>query len=253
MSTLIVKSANFEQFDVGGEDRDQRIVIIHLKTFTAYIIYRKEWALKWAAFLVVTIGLAMVSSFYFKSEPLTTLFFALAIASFIFINIIMNYFTRKALIQLNTDKISVSTRKRTDDAEEQIKEYSLVDIASYQIQFPNSRFACLIFKFKSGKKHELSLRRNIHREVTVNTDSVIEHIHSFLEQHQIPFAPSFYASKRGLYTIIFLSLLLFSAFVIAINFNKNVPATLIGSILLVGQVISRRVNDLDFYKKWKHL
>ena len=155
-------------------------------------------------------------------------------------------------MQLDTDGICFDIKKLSDDIE-QTKKYNLLDIASYQIQFPNNRFACLILKLKSGKKQEFSFRRQTTDDTIDNADRVIENIHKFLEQHQIEFAPSFYASKKGLYTIIIIIVFLCVPFVLAINLNKSLPAIIIGSIALVMQIISRRVSDLNFYNKWKKI
>jgi hypothetical protein len=38
---------------------------------------------------------------------------------------------------------------------------------------------------------------------------------------------------------------------IAINLDKNLPATIFATIVILLQLILRRVSDLNFYKKWK--
>ena len=162
----------------------------------------------------------------------------------------MKYFTRKVIIQLDTDEISFDIRKLNDD-EEQKQRYRLSDIASYQIQFPNDRFACLILKLKSGEEKEFSFRKQLLSDTQSNTDVVIERVHKTLEQHQIEFAPSFYASQKGLYTIIFLVVLLCLAFATAIYLNKNLPLTILGSVAIIAHILSRRMSDINFYRKWK--
>ena len=225
--------------------------------YTSYIIYRKEWALKWYAFIIISLGLSAISNFYLKSRPLTILFLALTFASFLFIRKVMNYFTRKVFIQLDNDKISFDILKLKDDAKEFFTDYSFFDINSYNIQFPTSRFACLILNLNSGSKKEFSfLTRNL-SDSQSDTNKMIESIHRsfklFNIEHKkvktIEFEPSFYASKKGLYTIVTLVLLSIIPILLAIKLDKNLPATFVGTILIIGQLIIRRSTDLSFYKK----
>ena len=128
----------------------------------------------------------------------------------------MKYFTRKALVGIDTDKISFSILRLQDDSEESFMNYSLSDIKSYGIQFPTGRFACLTLNLNSGNKKEFSFLRRPFADSQAETDTVIKSIHSsfihFNIEHRetgaIEFLPSFYASKKGLYTIVFLTLLL---------------------------------------------
>ena len=163
----------------------------------------------------------------------------------------LKYFTRKATILLDPNEISFDISKLGNDEVQQNEKYKLFDIASYQIQFPNSRFACLILRFKSGSKKEFSFRRQILSDEQSDTDVIIETIHETLDRHQIEFAPSFYASQKGLYTIILLLFLLCIASGIALYLNKNLPLTIFGGVLITSHIISRRISDLNFYKKWK--
>ncbi|MGN6399737.1 MAG: hypothetical protein ACTHMD_04750 [Flavisolibacter sp.] len=224
-----------------------------LTTFQSYIIYRKEWALKWFTTIIIFIALMFISDKYLNSRPLTILFLILLIAPFIFLKSIMNYFTRKVTIQVGIDEISFDITKLDNDVEQQNQKYKLLDISSYQIQFPNNRFACIILKLKSGDKKEFSFRRQNLSDEQSDTDLIIETVHKTFERHDIEFAPSFYASQKGLYTIIFLLTLLCIPFSIAIYLNKNLPLTIIGSVLIIVQITSRRMSDINFYKKWKNV
>ncbi len=225
--------------------------------YTSYIIYRKEWAFKWYAFIIISLGLSAVSNFYLKSRPLPILFLALTFASFLFIRIVMNYFTRKVFIQLYNDKISFDILKLKDDAEESFTDYSFFDINSYNIQFPTSRFACLILNLNSGNKKQFSFLTRHLSDSQSDTNKMIESIHTSFKQFNIEhnqvktikFEPSFYASKKGLYTIVSLVLLSIFTIVLAIKLDKNLPATFAGTILIIGQLIIRRSTDLSFYKK----
>jgi len=225
--------------------------------YTSFIIYRKEWALKWYAFIIVSLGLSALSNFYLKSRPLTILFLALTFISFLFIKIVMNYFTRKVLIKLDNDKISFDILKLKDDTNEFFVNYSFFDIKSYNIQFPTSRFACLILNLNSGSKKEFSFLTRHFNDSQSDTDKVIESIHTSFKQFNIEhkqskaleFEPSFYASKKGLYTIISLVLLSIIPIVLAIKLDKNLPATFMGTILIIGQLVIRRSTDLSFYEK----
>lgn len=225
--------------------------------YTSFIIYRKEWALKWYSFIIVSLGLSALSNFYLKSRPLTISFLALTFVSFLFIKIVMNYFTRKALIKLDNDKISFDIFKLKDDNNESFVNYSFFDIKSYNIQFPTSRFACLILNFNSGSKKEFSFLTRRFNDSQSDTDKIIESIHTSFKQFNIQhkqdktivFEPSFYASKKGLYTIVSLVLLSIITIVLAIKLVKNLPATFVGAILIIGQLIIRRSTDLTFYEK----
>lgn len=169
----------------------------------------------------------------------------------------MNYFTRKALIKLDNDKISFDIFKLKDDNNESFVNYSFFDIKSYNIQFPTSRFACLILNFNSGSKKEFSFLTRRFNDSQSDTDKIIESIHTSFKQFNIQhkqdktivFEPSFYASKKGLYTIVSLVLLSIITIVLAIKLDKNLPATFVGAILIIGQLIIRRSTDLTFYEK----
>jgi hypothetical protein len=224
----------------------------NLTTFHSYIIFRKQWALRWFSAIIILIALGFISDKYLNSRPLVILFLVLLILPFVFIKSMMNYFTRKATIQLDENGISFDIRKLADNEEEQNEKYQFPDIVFYQIQFPNSRFACIILKLKSGNKKEFSFRRRLLSDAQTNTDVIIETIHKTFKRQGIDFAPSFYASQKGLNTIIILLILLCIPFGIAIYLNKNLPATIIGSALLVGQIVSRRMSDISFYNKWKN-
>lgn len=169
----------------------------------------------------------------------------------------MNYFTRKVFIQLYNDKISFDILKLKDDAEESFTDYSFFDINSYNIQFPTSRFACLILNLNSGNKKQFSFLTRHLSDSQSDTNKMIESIHTSFKQFNIEhnqvktikFEPSFYASKKGLYTIVSLVLLSIFTIVLAIKLDKNLPATFAGTILIIGQLIIRRSTDLSFYKK----
>lgn len=199
--------------------------------------------------MLILLACLFLSVRYLDSQPLSIFIFVLLIAPFIFLKALMKLFTRKAVINLESDKISFDITKLNGDEEKETQTYNLADIDSYQIQFPNSRFVCLILKLRSGNKQVFSWRRQ--GETSENTNTVIESIHKFLEQHQIAFAPSFFASKTGLYTIIVLTLFLCVPFILAINQHKILPLTIFASIAMMAQIISRRANDLRFYNKWK--
>ena len=200
-----------------------------------------------------------MSNAYLKSILLSILFLALPVGSIFFINIMMKFFTRKVCIQLDTDKISFNILKLKDDTEESLLDYQFFDIRSYNIQFPTDRFACVILNLNSGNKKEFSFLTQQFNESQTDTDMVIESIHSSFKQFNIEhkeakvmeFEPSFYASKKGLYTIVFLGLLSIIPIVLAIKLDKNLPPTLIGSVLIIGKLIIRRSTDLSFHKKIK--
>ena len=163
----------------------------------------------------------------------------------------MEYFTRRILVQLGDDYISVSIRKSKDDEEEHFKQYALDDISWYKIQFPTSRFISLIIKLNSGRSYEFTFRNETLSTRQSDTDNLIEAIHKHFGQHNVGFAPSFFASKKGLYIIISFAVVLCVPIAIAVYLNKNLPATIFASIVILLQLILRRVNDLNVYNKWK--
>ncbi|MBS1653443.1 MAG: hypothetical protein JSU05_01250 [Bacteroidetes bacterium] len=224
-----------------------------MATFQSYIIYRKEWAVKWFSAIIILIALGFISDKYLNSRALAILFVVLLMLPFVFIKSMMNYFTRKATIRLDAEEISFDISKLGNEDEQQNEKYQMHNISCYQIQFPNNRFSCLILKFKSGNKKEFSFHRKKISDEQSDTDLIIETVHKTFEQHDIEFLPSFYASQKGLYTIIFLLILVCIAVGISIYSNKNLPLTIIGSMLLIGQVVSRRMSDMSFYKKWKNV
>jgi len=102
-----------------------------LTEFTSYIIYRKEWALKWFIILAILFSFLLVSNWYLKSKFLSILFFALLLGSFLFVKIMMKYFTRKALIRIETDKISFNILNVKDDSEDSFLVFPFDKIKSY--------------------------------------------------------------------------------------------------------------------------
>lgn len=194
-----------------------------------------------------------ISSKNLNSKPLTVLFIILLIIPFLFIKQIKKYFTRKVIVQLNNNNISFSIKKLNNDEEEQFKDYPLLAISSYKIQFPTNDFISLTIKLNSKKQHEFSFRKNFLNDIETNAESLIETIHKTFEQNKIEFVPAFFATKKGLYTIIFLITLSCVPFGMAIYLNKNLPATIFISIAIILQIISRRVSDLNLYKKWKKM
>jgi len=199
-------------------------------------------------FLGALIG---TSSKYLNSKPLTIFFATILITQFFFIKRMMEYFTRAVLVRLCEDDISFSIRNLKDDGEEHFKQYPLHDISSYKIQFPTSRFLSLIIKLNSGRSQEFTFQKQNLSPAQSDTDNLIETIHQYFVKHNVDFAPSFFASKKGLYVIISFVFLLCIPIAIAINLDKNLPATIFATIVILLQLILRRVSDLNFYKKWK--
>ena len=207
-------------------------------------------ALKWFLLMPVIVALIFFSINYLHSKPLALSLLSLIILPFVFIKSLMNYFTRKVTIQVEDDEIFFNIQKKRNEKEDQNQSYKLHDIKSYQIQFPTYRFACIILKLKAGNKKEYSLRTEKLADTQTDTDIIIETLHKTLDRHEIKFAPSFFASSKGLYAIVFLVVLLFIDLAIAIYLNKNPAPTLILVIMLIFQIVIRRTSDMAFYKKW---
>ena len=136
----------------------------------------------------------------------------------------MKYFTRKALIRIETDKISFNILNVKDDSEDSFLVFPFDKIKSYNIQFLTDRFACLIIYSNSGNKKEFSFLTKKQNDLQSDTGIVIKSIHTSFRQFNfehrqiktIEFKPSFYASKNGLYTIVVLVLLSIITIVLAI-------------------------------------
>lgn len=172
---------------------------------------------------------------------------------------VMKYFTRKIVIQIGDDFISFCLGKRNNDLEQVLERFSFHDIEGYQFQFPTYRFTSLILNLKSGKKKEFSFLRQQTEDTEVSNDFLIESIQKSFRQYNtlkdkgetIKLKPSFYASKNGFYTIIFLVLFLLIPITIIIGQHKSLPITLIFTSLIIVHLILRRIADLKLYNKQK--
>ena len=226
-----------------------------MKEYSAYIIYRKEWALKWVFLMSIFLGVSAFANFYLISRSLAIIFLALAVGSFLFIKSMMNYFTRKVRIRLYENELSIKVLKLKDDKEEDFFEFPFSDMKSYSIKFPTSNFACLRMTLHSGIKKEFSFLTRRLNESQTEKNEIIESIHSTLQhfnskhKEAIKFEPSFLASQKGLVVIsslIFLSIIVIA---LAFKFDKNLPATFAGTLLIIGQLLLARATDLRFYKR----
>ena len=173
----------------------------------------------------------------------------------------MKRYTRKVLITLHGESISVEILKKTDSYErEGLFNCELNELWSYKIQFPNRRFAAIGFNLKPDRTVEYSFsKKQIDSEQT-NTDALIESFHKLIsdynnrqpEDKKIPLLPSFYASKYGLYSIIGLIIFFCIAIVIHIIYNvKTLPISLFLGFAMIIQIALKRKTDMDFYKKMK--
>jgi hypothetical protein len=130
-----------------------------MRTFTTSIVpYRREVAWTWFGAIILFAVLAYRSANNLNSRPLTMFFLALMVVPLAFIMVILRYLTRVVTIQLDTESIVLDIRKSSADSEGETLRFALGDIASYQIEFPNDRFACLVLKLNSGDKHHFSFR-----------------------------------------------------------------------------------------------
>jgi len=185
--------------------------------------------------------------------------FAFLLLPFLFLKSMMKYFTRKATVSINGNSFSIITHKIANDEDYKSETYYLDNISSYGIQFPNDRFASIILNLKNSKKIEYSFIQKRLEESQDDTGLVIDSFHQLIKDYNnkqpevgnIHFVPSFFATKKGLFSIIILVILLFITISLTIYLHKNIPATFLLSIALVGGILMKRRNDLLFYKKMK--
>jgi hypothetical protein len=212
-------------------------------------------------FFAITLSLLCVSVWVIKSKALSILFLAIFISPLLFINSLMKRYTRKVLITLNGESFSIEVLKKMDSYErESLFNYELNELGSYKIQFPNRRFAAIVFNLKPNRTVEYSFStKKIDSEQT-NTDALIESFHKLIsdynnrqpEDKKIPLLPSFYASKYGLYCIIGLLILFSIAIVIHIIYNvKTFSVSLFFGFAMIIQIALKRKADTDFYRKMK--
>jgi hypothetical protein len=211
--------------------------------------------------LVIILSLLCISVWVIKSKILSALLLAIFISPLLFINNLMRRYTRKVLITLSGESFSVEVLKKTDSYErEGLFKYELNELGSYKIQFPNRRFAAVVFNLKPNRTVEYSFYKKKIDSEQSNTDDLIESFHKLIsdynnrqpEDKKIPLLPSFYASKYGLYSIIGLVIFFSIAIVIHIIYNvKTLPISLFLGFSMIIQIALKRKTDMDFYKKMK--
>lgn len=225
----------------------------------SYIQYRKAAFFQLMTFLLIIILFIFISAWIIKLKTLVFLFLVIIFLSFIFIDRLFKIFTRKVLITLNDDSFEIVVKKMESDEQEKYFMFHLDEIRSYQIQFPNWRFAVIVFNLKSKKTVDFSF---LTKKIDTDQEDAILLIESFhklitdynkkqTEDERISFSPSFYASQFGLYSIIALTILCIMTviFFVVSKGLKVLPITLLLEIGLIIQIIIRRKSDAAYYKK----
>lgn len=134
----------------------------------------------------------------------------------------------------------------------------LKDIKSYTIQFPNDNFRSLRLDFYDHRKIEYTFFEKQKFEGDIDSTELIKSFHLLVQQYnlsnvahsKIIYKPNFYATRLGLYVIIFLCvLLLFSIFLYSVHFKKNIPITFLFSFILIVQLVMKRKKGLEYFRK----
>ncbi len=221
--------------------------------FEINIIYRKEWALKWAILCFLMMILAYISANFLESKALTIACFAILAASFLFIKQIMRYFSRKATLILDPESIAFDISNIKGNRKQISLSYSFSGIAAYRFQIPTTRFVCFTLYLKSGERRDFSFLKKSIENPPYDIDAIIRIIQTAFQEFNafnnfseaIELKPPYFASNKGLFTILVLVILLFTLIILAVSQDKYPGLTILGSILVIGQIISRRYDELN--------
>ena len=164
---------------------------------------------------------------------------------------IIIYSSRKITIKLSNHNIIFVILNRTKKDKDYVERYDISDIESYQIGFPSYLFISLSFNLKSGKRKEFSFLCDNKNENEVDLKTKIETIHSAFKLNKLNIVPTFWASKKGLYTMISFIILLIISIVIVFYFQGNLPVTIFGSLAILMQLLSKRYTERVYYESWK--
>jgi hypothetical protein len=170
-----------------------------------------------------------------------------------FIPLFLAMFTRLVYIELSPDQFNFEIMNRRGSV---VKTIELSAIESYCIQFPSSRFASIRFNVNNGKSREFSFLRKKKGVSDVDATELIETFRKAINDYnsrkeivrKILLRPSFYASNGGHYCIIGLSVLLSAGVLLALHKGKSVPLTFLTSLLLIFQLVSKRKDELRYYR-----
>ncbi len=202
-------------------------------------------------------GVGILLMLYYNNRFLEIACFLVMFLPLILLKKIFQIFTFYLKIQFNPNSFSITTYRINKN--EQTNVYDISDILSYQVIFPNRRFQEIVFNMKSGSHLRLSLLCEKNEKENIDTSEIIIGFHEFIKQYnavefseKITLLPSFYASKIGLFSIIFLFSLFIAAIILHIIYDvKTLPITLFLIFLLIIRIILKRKKELDFYNKMK--
>lgn len=222
-----------------------------------YIIYRKQAFFLFIAICAFGCICGIISLNYINSRLPQILSMIIIFLPFIFIKKVFNYYGRRVSFKFENSSMEVIVI----DGKEMEKRYTylLTEIEAYQIQFPNQRFADIMFKLKSGKKIPFSFYINKNKAENIDTDALINYFHDFIKNYnqssaeKIKLLPSFFATKGGIISIISLISLFVADIIVHIVLHKMgiLPISLFLVLGIIIQVLLQRNKDLKYYNKMK--
>lgn len=223
----------------------------------SYIVYRKEMALKMSIVVILCLIFLFLSFYVFNSKSLAFIFMCAMVIPIFFLNMIIRLFTRQVFINLRPDSFTIAIKKEGGEQEEAL-DYTLNEIESYNVQFPNRRFSAIKINSKNGDSKEYSFLNKKRNDGQMETANLVNSFRSMIEEYnekvskseRIFFQPSFFASKQGLVWIIILSCFFAAAITLHFYYQaKTSPITLFLGLGLIVQMLLKRKADIDYYKK----
>ena len=223
------------------------------------LVYRRELFFKAIAYVLVCLAMGLASTYLLKSRVISIVLLILLVLPIFFIRMLLNLFTKKALIELYADRYVIKIFNR--DGSQAESETRLNDILSYSVQFPTDNMNDIRFRLKNGATPYYSFIQKRKADEDTDSEKLINSFHSLIRNHnqqvsaenKIVFLPSFYASTIGLVIISSLSGLLIVTILIVSLFKgaSSIPFTFIFTVMIIFQLITKRKRELDYYEKMK--
>lgn len=201
------------------------------------------------------LGLALIAATeVLKSTNVARFVLFLAITPVFFYKRIYDKYVKAVKVTISPEGISVVTSSLS----EKLVGVPFADLAHYKVLFPTAKLMAVEFGLKSGKNMELSLLREgndkkyiTYDDITVNALQTAINMHNKGINEKVKLLPSFYASRKGLYAILFLIIVCTIGITIFISYKKFSPLTMLTVPGLIFTVLTKRYAEMEVYKKLK--
>ncbi|MBS1756304.1 MAG: hypothetical protein JSU03_03415 [Bacteroidetes bacterium] len=166
-------------------------------------------------------------------------------------------FKRKAIVFLDEDFFGIQIFKNKSEVLEKEHKYYYSQIKSYKVGESSNDDSCVLsLIFKNGRKKVTFtfLKQKPENNIINSFVSKINKLNSInSEENKITIMPNLFATKKGTYFIIVLTIMLIGVIVLQIYTNpKTIPLTLLPGIILYVSIFSQRKKDIDQFTQMKN-